>query len=80
MTDFRDGPGATERLALAMVENAAVVDGGRTFAVMTYVLEGNDPLILGANRAFNELDELVGLKNSGMCRIYLIILSFCLHF
>ena len=60
-----DQPVSCERLALAMVENAAVVDGGRLFAVMTYILEGNEPLILSAYRAFEDLDELVGNDSPG---------------
>ena len=41
-----------ERMALILIETAAVSDGGQMFAVMTYVFEGNDPLILSAYRAF----------------------------
>ena len=35
----------SERMALLLIETAAVSDGGQMFAVMTYVFEGNDPLI-----------------------------------
>ena len=41
-----------ERMALLLIETAAVSDGGRMFAVMTYVFEGNDPSILSAYRTF----------------------------
>ncbi|EJK54790.1 hypothetical protein THAOC_25553, partial [Thalassiosira oceanica] len=69
LTEFRDGPGAKEKLALALVENAAVVDGGRLFAVFTYITEGNDPLILIAYKVFDELDAFVGVGTTGYLHI-----------
>ena len=57
--------GGRVRLALALVENAAVVDGGRIFAIMTYIFEGDDPLILSGYRGFEQLDETVGIGSDG---------------
>ena len=37
-----------ERMALLLIEPSAVSDGSQIFAVMTYVFEVNDPLILSA--------------------------------
>jgi hypothetical protein len=38
---------------------AAVADGGNKFVKWTYSLEGDDPLILTAYKAFSELDAIV---------------------
>jgi hypothetical protein len=48
-----------ERLPLATVELSAVVEAGLPFCQATYMLEGDDPLILTAYIVFQKLDRLV---------------------
>jgi hypothetical protein len=45
-------------LAKATIQLAAVADGGNRFVKWTYSLEGDDPLILTAYKAFVELDDI----------------------
>jgi hypothetical protein len=45
-------------LAKATIQLAAVADGGNKFVKWTYSLEGDDPLILTAYKAFAELDDI----------------------
>ena len=48
-----------------MIENAAVYDVGYLYVIYTYILEGNDQLILSAYRAFIELDAAAGVNSVG---------------
>eukprot|EP00984_Skeletonema_dohrnii_P006145 scaffold2192_cov98-Skeletonema_dohrnii-CCMP3373.AAC.1 len=57
--------GGKERLAHAIIENAAVCDVGYLYVIYTYILEGKDPLILSAYRAFEKLDAAAGANIVG---------------
>jgi hypothetical protein len=55
--------GGKEKLAYALIENAAVCDVGYLYFIYTYILEGKDPLILSAYRAFEKLDAAAGANS-----------------
>ena len=57
--------GGKERLAHAMIENAAVCDVRYLYTIYIYILEGKDPMILSAHRVFVELDAVAGVNNVG---------------
>lgn len=60
-----DEEGGKERLALAIIENAAVCDVGYLYVIFTYIFEGDDPLILSAYRGFIKLDAAAGVNSDG---------------
>ena len=49
--------GGAESIAFVLIEDATVVNGGRPFAIYTYLFDDDDPLILSAHRGFKQLDQ-----------------------
>ena len=44
-----DDPKSKINLAMSILENAAIRDGGKLLFQSTYILEGDDPLVLTAS-------------------------------
>ena len=59
-------------LAMCMLENAALRDGGKILCESTYILEGDDPLVLSVYKVFKKLDDYCE-NNSEMTHTNLVV-------
>ena len=72
LKDF-DGNRNKAKLAMAMIETAAVSNAGHPFCKACYTLEGDSPLILSAQQEMNKLDNILDKESFPLPSVDMVV-------